>query len=157
MEGKLARNKITNGLQAEARKLWEQSFQLLGRIQGNTNFWREFIQTYNEGKQYLLECTETELEKKIFERIAGLNILLVRDVLETFKAAERPQMAEQLQERLPIAEIIDDTPKITTAPVIDTGDDYQLASNDKEPCPTCGALAWPAEIHRGGGKCPRCS
>jgi hypothetical protein len=51
--------------------LWSQDVWLK-RVCGDRQFWRMFIDTYNEGKQYLVDCSEAELERRIVNVMAGI-------------------------------------------------------------------------------------
>lgn len=55
----------------------------MSKLQGNLRFWKEFIDDYNSGKQYSLECTESEIQGRVFRRIAGLNILIIQELLSS--------------------------------------------------------------------------
>ena len=77
----LGRTRTLGGHYAKAHDLWERSLELCTHLHGNSKFWRQYIDEYNTGKQYVLDCDPHELESKVFQRIASLHILMVRQLL----------------------------------------------------------------------------
>jgi hypothetical protein len=64
-----------------ATKAWLQAAdECLQRMKGPA-FWSRYIQTYNTGKQYLLECPPEELEKRVLECMAAAALKLMGDAL----------------------------------------------------------------------------
>lgn len=138
----LARTKVTNGRHADARNLWEQSFSLVSKLRGDRRFWKEFMDDYNVGKQYSLECTESELQDRVFQRVAGLNLLIVRDVLwsaHTEYDFDRSVVA---------AEVVEDRYRGESR--------GETSSTDQIACPNCGAPEWPSAISKRNGRCRKC-
>ncbi len=77
----LGRTRTLGGHYAKAHDLWERSLEFCTHLRGNSKFWRQYIDEYNTGKQYVLDCDPHELESKVFQRIASLHILMVRQLL----------------------------------------------------------------------------
>lgn len=77
----LARRKSQASQHQAASILWEYAFTLCRYLQGNDAFWQEYLASYNAGKQYTLDCTTEEIQQRIFQRLAGMHVLVLREIL----------------------------------------------------------------------------
>jgi len=78
----VGRELTQNGRSEQARAYWHRADILwVQQIARDEDFWREYIDRYNEGKQYLLTIPPAELRAQVFRRMAGLHLSIMRDAL----------------------------------------------------------------------------
>ncbi len=79
---RFARDLTIRGKHGDARPLWSQADVLwIQRIGPDQSFWADFIESYNQGKQYQLKISPQELRRRVFERMAMLHTGIMRDAL----------------------------------------------------------------------------